>query len=76
MVCERSWVQVPVGQCAFSSSVTFGGCGWGCKQQRSDSGSDKSNLAGGNCHGLAVCLGSSVVRVLAQNARGPGFESQ
>ena len=28
MVCERSWVRAPVGPCAFSSPVTFGGqCG-------------------------------------------------
>ena len=28
MVCERSWVRVPVGPCAFSSPVTFGGSVW------------------------------------------------
>ena len=27
-VCERSWVRVPVGPCAFSSPVTFGGSVW------------------------------------------------
>ena len=27
-VCERSWIRVPVGPCAFSSPVTFGGSVW------------------------------------------------
>ena len=27
-VCERPWVRVPVGPCAFSSPVTFGGSVW------------------------------------------------
>ena len=27
-MCEGSWVRVPVGPCAFSSPVTFGGSVW------------------------------------------------
>ena len=38
MVCEKSWVRVPVGPCALSSPVTFGGSVWvccsGCEQQK------------------------------------------
>ena len=28
-MCERSWVRVSVGSCAFSSPVIFGGSVWG-----------------------------------------------
>ena len=57
----------------------------GCEQQRDclvGSGmvpsrfGDESYLAGGNCHRSTVWPDSSVVRVLARSARGPGFESR
>ena len=57
----------------------------GCEQQRNclvGSGmvpsrfGNESNLAGENCHRSTVWPGSSVVRVLAPYARGPGFESR
>ena len=76
--------------CAFSSPVTFGSlvaqCGScsGCEHQKDclfGSGmvqsrfGDESIRAGGNCHILTVWPYSSVVGVLAQSARGPGFET-
>ena len=86
---ERSLVRVPVGPCAFSSPVTFGGqYGGPCSgyEQQTDClvGSvmvpsrfgDGSYLAGRNCHRSTVWPDSSVVRVLARSARGPGFESR
>ena len=73
-MCERSWVRVPIGPCAFSSPVTFALL-LAASQVPSRFG-DESDLAGGNCHRSAVWLGSSVVRVLARCARGPGIESR
>ena len=42
---------------------------------RADSGTNLIKQ-GGNCHRSTAWLGSSVVRVLARYARGPGFESR
>ena len=42
---------------------------------RADSGTNLIKQ-GGNCRRSTVWLGSSVVRVLARSARGPGFESR
>ena len=44
-VCERSWVRVPVGPCAFSSSVIFGGSVLVRAQAASSKGTVSSVLA-------------------------------
>ena len=41
-VCERSWVRVPVGSCAFSSPMTFGGSVWVCARAVSRKGTVSS----------------------------------
>ena len=89
MVCERSWVRVPIGPCVFSSrDIWWPVCG--CAQAASSKGTVSLVLAwfradsGTNLikQGEIVTarstmwLGSSVVRVLAWFARGPGFESR
>ena len=61
-VCERSWVRVSVGPCAFSSPVVFGGSVWvrartaSSKRDRLvSSGMVQSKImAGGNCHRSTV----------------------
>ena len=42
MVCERSWVRVSVGPCAFSSPVTFGGSVWARARAASSKETDSS----------------------------------
>ena len=42
MVCERSWVRLPVGPCAFSSPMTFGGSVWVRAQDASSKGTVSS----------------------------------
>ena len=69
--CDLWWLSV--GPCS------------GCEQQRDclvgsglapSSLGDESIQAGGTCHRPTVWPYSSVVRVLARSARGPGFESR
>ena len=89
MVCKRSWVRVPVGLCAFSSPVTFGGSVWVCARAASSKGTVSSvptlfradsgmNLfKQGEIVADRPCgLVAQLARVLAWYARGPGFESR
>ena len=83
MACERSWVRVPVGQCAFSSPVTFGGSLWVRARAASSKGtvslvptwfqadSGMNLIKQGEIVTGRSC--GSVVRVLTRYARGPGF---
>ena len=41
-VCERSWVRVPFGPCAFFSPLTFGGSVWVCARATSSKGTVSS----------------------------------
>ena len=88
MVCKRSWVRVPVGPCAFSSPVTFGGSVWVRARAASSKGTVSSvptlfqadsgtNLfkQGEIVAGRPCGSVVQLARVLARYARGPGFHT-
>ena len=83
-MCERSWVRVPVGPCAFSSPVTFCGSVWVHARAASSKGTVSSVPAW-----FRADSGTNLIKqveivtgrpcgsvVFARYARGPGFEYQ
>ena len=84
-MCERYWVRVSVGPCAFSSPVTFGDSVWVRALAASSKGTVSSVPAWSRVDSETNLIkqweivtepDSSVVRVLARCARGRGFESR
>ena len=81
-MCERSWVRVPVGPCAFSSPVTFGGSVWVRARAASSKGTSR-RYRGMNLFKQGEIVASrpcgsvaQLARVLARCARGSGLESR